>query len=77
MKSKNKPIPEDYAPRLLFGALSNEDATALSAFANNGKNIVLEFNSFATPTKPPEREIAEGLVGLKWTRWSGVFSRSG
>ena len=73
MKAQEKKVPKGHIPRLVFGALSLDDAKALSLFASEGKSLILEFNSFATPTDPEARSIAEDLVGVTWTGWSGRF----
>ncbi|MCP4603179.1 MAG: hypothetical protein GY847_22140 [Proteobacteria bacterium] len=60
-------------PKLIFGALSEDDAYALKDYVTNRRNIILEFNTFGDPTKPSARAIAESLVGVHWTGWAGRF----
>lgn len=73
MKRKKIKIPRDHVPHLVFGGLTADDASALSNFTSEGNNIILEFNSFATPTEEPARKTVEELVGVNWTGWSGRF----
>jgi hypothetical protein len=72
-KKPEKELPESVRPKLVFGSLTLSDAHALSRFVEKGGNIILEFNSFASPTKDDARVIAESLVGLQWTGWAGRF----
>lgn len=61
------------APKMVFGALSVDDASKLTAFVRGGGSLVLEFNSFAKPTPPAVRTSVEQLMGVRWSGWVGRF----
>jgi hypothetical protein len=70
-KNKDFEPPPDFRPTRLFGGLTQQDAEALSEFVGKGGNVIMEFNSFASSTEDPAREIGETLMGLRWTGWAG------
>ncbi len=59
--------------KLIFGGLSLRDAQTLHQFVDRGGNAFVEFNSFAGPTVPGARRLAEKVVGVRWSGWCGRF----
>lgn len=68
---KNEDLPASFRPKLVFGSLTLQDANALSSFVEGGGNVIFESNSFSGPTGERAREIAEHLMGVRWTGWAG------
>lgn len=57
----------------MFGGLTKDEVAALEEFVKQGKTIIAEFNTCASPTKLPERELMENVLGIKWTGWVGRY----
>ena len=63
----------DYSVQI-YGGLSTEEAAIVEDFATaDGHHLIAEFNTFASPTSRPARETMEGLLGLRWTGWTGRY----
>jgi len=62
----------DYSP-CLYGGFELNEATLIQEFADSGKDVIGEFNTFASPTYGKARAVLEKVFGLHWTRWSGRF----
>ncbi|HSI67775.1 MAG TPA: hypothetical protein VK947_10185, partial [Planococcus sp. (in: firmicutes)] len=63
---------EDAPPSLLYGGLSmTEWQTVKDQVMANGTDLVMEFNTFASPTAPDVRKDVTDFLGLDWTGWSG------
>lgn len=57
----------------IFGGISPDEVDALEWFTGQGRTVIAEFNTFASPTADSERERMEELLGVTWTRWIGRF----
>jgi len=57
----------------IYGGLTAEEMTNTEQFAQRGKTIIAEFNTFASPTPPDVRARFETLLGAKWTGWIGRY----
>jgi len=53
----------------IYGGLSNDEARAVASFWERGGLVLAEFNTFASPTPPPAREMLERVFGVRWTKW--------
>ena len=60
------------SPRI-YGGLAPAEAEAAALAADAGKVVLVEFNTFASPTSAVARERMERLLGVRWTRWIGRF----
>jgi len=58
---------------MIFGGLTESEVEAAEWFASQGRLIIGEFNSFASPTPPELRERIEHIFGVSWTGWSGRY----
>lgn len=57
----------------IYGGLNADEMTNVEQFAQHGKTVIAEFNSFASPTPPDVRTRFENLLGVKWTGWIGRY----
>lgn len=57
----------------IYGGLNNSDIQLLSMGKEEGKVIVAEFNSIASPTPKAIRTEFENLMGIKWSGWIGRY----
>ncbi|MGE3728024.1 MAG: hypothetical protein AB7I41_20885, partial [Candidatus Sericytochromatia bacterium] len=62
----------DYSPKI-YGGFDEREVGLIENFVGEGKALIAEFNTFASPTKGPARQRLEKLLGLDWTEWSGRF----
>ena len=53
----------------VYGGLNRGDMTLLHEVAAQGKTIIAEFNTMASPTPVGIRTEFENLMGIKWTGW--------
>jgi len=59
--------------QLKFGGLQEQEVEAAERFAADGKLIIAEFNTFASPTPKGLAERMEAILGVHWTRWIGRY----
>lgn len=53
----------------IYGGLDNSDIQLIKMAKEEGKVMVAEYNSMASPTPKPIRTEFENLMGIKWTGW--------
>jgi hypothetical protein len=58
---------------MIFGGLDESEVEAAEWFAEQGRLIMGEFNSFASPTPEDLRLRLEHVFGVRWLGWSGRF----
>jgi len=58
---------------IIFGGLNDQDMEAVEWFAGQGRTIIGEFNTFASPTAEQVRARMENVFGVKWTGWIGRY----
>lgn len=58
---------------LIFGGFSESEVEAAEWFASQGRLVIGEFNSFASPTPKELRQRLENIFGVRWTGWSGRY----
>ncbi|WP_066059412.1 hypothetical protein [Robertmurraya korlensis] len=59
----------------LYGGLLEEEVDAIhqELLSNNGKTLIAEFNTFASPTSTTAREKVSNLLNVDWTGWIGRY----
>lgn len=57
----------------IYGGMSIEEVYMLEKMRDQGKLMFTEFNMLGSPTSWKVRKKAEGLLGIKWTGWTGRF----
>ena len=65
--------PLDVKSRKIYGGLDYSDIKLISMAKEEGKVVVAEFNSLASPTSSAIRSEFENLMGVKWTGWIGRY----
>jgi len=70
-EAKREKAP-DYS-RKLYGGLDDQEVDLIENFLNQGKALIAEFNTFASPTRGAARKRLEKLLNLNWTEWSGRY----
>ncbi|MDN7244532.1 hypothetical protein [Planococcus shenhongbingii] len=71
--SWNEP-QEENAPSLLYGGLEiDEWNTIKDQVTQGGSDLIVEFNSFASPTTEDVRSDMTDFLGVDWTGWSGRY----
>lgn len=70
----------DFAPenqnelsKKVYGGLDYSDIQLLQIAKEEGKVIIAEYNSIASPTPKAIRTQFENLMGVKWTGWIGRY----
>jgi hypothetical protein len=58
---------------IIFGGVTDEEVAATEWFAAQGRTIIGEFNTFASPTAVQIRTRMENVFGVKWTGWIGRY----
>ena len=58
---------------LIYGGMTDDEASAVERFANKGGLVIGEFNTFASPTEDAPRSRLERVFGAHWTRWVGRY----
>ncbi len=53
----------------IYGGLDNSDIQLIKAAKEEGKVLVAEYNTMASPTPKSIRTEFENLLGIKWTGW--------
>jgi hypothetical protein len=64
---------QDDKSKKVYGGLDYSDIKLISAAKEEGKVVVAEFNSLASPTSSLIRNEFENLMGIKWTGWIGRY----
>ncbi len=63
---------DEEAPSLIDGGLEMEEwQTVKEQVINGGSDLVVEFNSFASPTTERVQEDVTDFLGLNWSGWTG------
>ncbi|WP_368505009.1 hypothetical protein AB3N04_05005 [Alkalihalophilus sp. As8PL] len=58
----------------VYGGLEMEEwSTILNHVNNEPSTLIVEFNSFASPTNPEVRESMTNHLNIEWTGWTGRF----
>jgi len=57
----------------IYGGLEPAEADAVAAAIDEGRTVMAEFNTFASPTGREARERMEDLLGVHWTHWIGRY----
>lgn len=57
----------------IYGGLDYSEIQLIRMAKEEGKVIVAEYNSMASPTPKPIRTEFENLMGIKWTGWIGRY----
>lgn len=57
----------------IYGGLDYSDIQLIRTAKEEGKVVVAEFNSIASPTTQLIRNEFENLMGVKWTGWIGRY----
>ncbi|WP_088009493.1 hypothetical protein [Indiicoccus explosivorum] len=60
-------------PSQLYGGLDAAEWKAIKEQALDGTALIMEFNSFASPTAGAVREDVTAFLGLAWDGWSGRY----
>ncbi len=61
-------------PSLIYGGMDmTEWATIKEQVLQRGSDLVVEFNSFASPTNNDVRQNMTEFLGVNWTGWSGRY----
>lgn len=64
-------------PSLIYGGFEQGEWEAVkAAVLKNQTNLIMEFNSFASPTSPDVREDITDFLNVEWTRWIGRYFNS-
>jgi hypothetical protein len=63
----------DARSRKIYGGLDHLDIKLISMAKEEGKVVVAEFNSLASPTSSLIRSEFENLMGIRWTGWIGRY----
>ncbi|GAA0877074.1 hypothetical protein GCM10009119_00420 [Algoriphagus jejuensis] len=64
---------KDEMSKKVYGGMNSSDLRLVKMAIEQGKNVVAEFNSIASPTSPLIRTEFENLMGVKWTGWIGRY----
>ncbi|MCU0400995.1 MAG: hypothetical protein MUE75_08305 [Algoriphagus sp.] len=64
---KNPPI--ESPSKKIYGGLDLSEIQLIRSAKDQGKTLIAEYNSMASPTPKPIRTEFENLMGIKWTGW--------
>jgi hypothetical protein len=64
---------EGQLSKKIYGGLDYSDLQLIRMAKNEGKVIIAEYNSIASPTPKAIRTEFENLMGIKWTGWIGRY----
>jgi hypothetical protein len=65
---------ENFRPeKKIYGGLSTSDIELVKSAKEEGKTLIAEFNSMASPTSDQMRSEFENQMGIKWTGWIGRY----
>lgn len=57
----------------IYGGLTAREADVAARALQEGKTLVVEFNTMASPTGSKARRTMERILGVRWTRWLGRY----
>ena len=57
----------------IYGGLTGAELAAIQWFIGEGRTIVAEFNTFASPTEPEISSALEDILGVRWSNWVGRY----
>lgn len=57
----------------IYGGLTPSEADAARDALAAGRTLIAEFNTLGSPTGAAAREVLEGALGVRWTRWIGRY----
>lgn len=57
----------------IYGGLTTEEAKAAAGALDDGKTLIVEFNTLGSPTGTDARATMEAALGVHWTRWIGRY----
>lgn len=63
----------DDKSKKVYGGMNSTDLELIKIASQEGKTVVAEFNSMASPTPAAIRNEFENLMGMKWTGWIGRY----
>lgn len=58
---------------LIYGGLKRGEIDTIREALYGGATLIAEFNTFADPTNPHERELSYELLGVRWSGWIGRY----
>lgn len=62
------------SPSLIYGGMEMEEwETVKGQVLNGGSDLVVEFNSYSSPTNNAVRQNMTEFLGVDWTGWSGRY----
>lgn len=59
----------DESGALVHGGLDADEIALMRAHVAAGRPLIAEFATFASPTRPAEREALLEMLGIEWTGW--------
>ena len=59
--------------KIIYGGLKESEVDLISRSLKNNKKLVVEFNSFADPTRRRAKRKIYKILGLEWTGWIGRY----
>lgn len=65
--------PKEELSQKIYGGMDVADLSLIREAKEQGKTIVTEYNSMASPTSKVIRTEFENLMGIKWTGWIGRY----
>lgn len=66
--------PSGEGSELVYGGLKMEEwQTVKQRVLDEGSDLVVEFNTFASPTEGPVSSDMEEFLGLEWSGWTGRY----
>lgn len=68
----NKPPVENPSTKI-YGGMDLSEIRLIQSAKEQGKTVIAEYNSMASPTPKPIRTEFENLMGIKWTGWIGRY----
>lgn len=58
---------------IVYGGLQKNDLELLQLMKDQGKLVITEFNTFASPTSSKNRREFETMFGIHWSGWIGRY----
>ena len=58
---------------MLAGGMTADEIAALEWFTSQGRTVIAEFNTFASPSEDELRARMEKIFGVTWTHWIGRY----
>jgi hypothetical protein len=57
----------------IYGGMTSAELSAIEWFVGQGRPLIAEFNTFASPTDPEIRAALEDILGVRWSNWVGRY----